>query len=108
MWTAPGIDRRVARFGAAPRRELPFPAFLVASRDDPWCALRSATALARDWGCRFADAGAVGHINADSNLGDWVFGKLLLSRLTGQRLVPIGEQHRIERPAISPPAPILH
>ncbi len=86
----PGIDPRVARFGAAPRRELPFPTLLVASRDDPWCSLRSATELARDWGCRFADAGAVGHVNADSNLGDWSFGRKLLSRLTGRRLDQAG------------------
>ncbi len=72
----PGIDPRIARFGAAPRGELPFPAFLVASRNDPWCNLRTAAQLAQDWGCRFADAGAVGHINAESTwaIGRWVNG----------------------------------
>ena len=79
----PGVDERVARFGAAPRNPLPFPAFLVASCNDPWCNLRSATSLAQDWGCRFADAGAIGHINAESDIGDWPFGKLLLRQLTG-------------------------
>ncbi|MBC2666048.1 alpha/beta hydrolase [Novosphingobium flavum] len=77
----PGLDPRVARFGAAPRRELPFEAWLVASSNDPWCARTSAVELARDWGCRFVDAGAVGHINADSGLGDWAFGKRLLQTL---------------------------
>lgn len=80
----PGLDSRVARFGACPRQPLPFPAFLVASRNDPWCSARSAVELARDWECRFADAGEVGHINAESRLGDWAFGKALLRNLTGR------------------------
>jgi predicted alpha/beta hydrolase family esterase len=79
----PGLDPRLARFGACPRRELPFPSTLVASQDDPYCSQRTAIALARDWGSRFADAGAVGHINADSQLGDWVLGERLLDRLVG-------------------------
>lgn len=77
----PGADPRLARFSACPRQELPFPSFLVASRNDPWCNQRTAYALARDWGCRFADAGEVGHINADSQLGDWPFGQRLLTQL---------------------------
>lgn len=80
----PGIDPRVAHFGAAPRGELPFPAFLVASSNDPWCHPRTAAQLAQDWGCRFAVAGDVGHINAESGLGDWPFGKLLLRQLIGR------------------------
>jgi predicted alpha/beta hydrolase family esterase len=77
----PGSDHRIARFSACPRAELPFPSFLVASRNDPWCHRRTAWQLARDWGCRFADAGEVGHINAESDLGDWAFGRLLLDQL---------------------------
>jgi len=80
----PGIDPRVAKFGACPRTPLPFPAFLVASRNDPWCPARSAIALARHWECRFADAGEVGHINARSHLGGWSFGKALLRTLLAQ------------------------
>lgn len=77
----PGADPRVARFSACPRAELPFPAFLVASRNDPWCSHRTAYGLARDWGCRFADAGEVGHVNAESGLGEWDFGQALLRQL---------------------------
>lgn len=88
----PGIDARVARFGACPRRELPFPSFLVASRNDPWCGMLSAMELSRDWGCRFADAGLAGHINADSDLGDWSYGKELLSRLQARHDFSRGTQ----------------
>ena len=77
----PGADPRLARFSACPRSALPFPSFLVASRDDPFCGPRSAYALARDWGSRFADAGAVGHINAESGLGEWEFGQALLRQI---------------------------
>ena len=32
----PGLDPRLARFGACPRTALPFPSFLAASHDDPY------------------------------------------------------------------------
>jgi len=77
----PGLDPRLSRFSACPRSELPFPSVVVASQDDSYCSQRSAISLARDWGSRFADAGAVGHINAESDLGDWPLGERLLEQL---------------------------
>lgn len=77
----PGADARLARFAPAPRRTLPFPSFLTASENDPWCSLRVARSLATDWGATFAYAGSIGHINADSRIGDWDFGQLLLGQL---------------------------
>lgn len=79
----PGTDSRLARFGACPSKPLPFPSILAASDDDRFCNLRTAQMLARDWNCRFERAGAIGHINADSGLGDWDFGKKLLNQLLG-------------------------
>jgi predicted alpha/beta hydrolase family esterase len=77
-------DPRLAKFAACPRQPLPFPAFVVASASDPGCSLRSAIQLARDWDCRFADAGATGHIDAASGLGDWALGQRLLGRLLNE------------------------
>ena len=77
----PGTDPRLARFGSCPRSPLPFPSFLAASENDEYCSLRIAQMLASDWGSRFAFAGAIGHINADSGIGDWHFGKKLLAQL---------------------------
>jgi predicted alpha/beta hydrolase family esterase len=77
----PGTDPRLARFGACPREPLPFASFLAASGNDSYCNLRTARMLARDWGCRFAFAGTVGHINAESGIGEWQFGKRLLDQL---------------------------
>jgi predicted alpha/beta hydrolase family esterase len=85
----PDVDRRssdprLARFGACPRKPLPFPAFLAASQDDPFCSLRTAQMLAGDWGCRFVFAGAAGHLDAQAGLGDWHFGKKLLTQLLNE------------------------
>ena len=65
------LDVRVAAFSPTASAVLPFPAILVASRNDPYCAQPAARVLARMWGARFVDAGALGHINAESGLGDW-------------------------------------
>jgi predicted alpha/beta hydrolase family esterase len=74
-------DPRVAKFGAAPRQPLPFPAIVVAGADDPGCSLPSAIQIARDWDCRFTEAGAVGHLDAASGVGDWALGQRLLDRM---------------------------
>ena len=63
------------------RQPLPFPATLIASRDDPHCRFERASGFARDWGAQLIDAGALGHINADSRLGDWPQGHAWLQTL---------------------------
>ena len=40
----------------------------------------------RDWGARFVDAGAGGHLNAESGLGDWPEGRALLNDLMKERM----------------------
>ena len=75
------LDERVARFAPTPTEPLPFPSRLVASRNDPWMGFLTAQSLARRWGSLFVDAGEVGHINADSNLGKWSFGRQQLAAL---------------------------
>jgi len=71
----------VRRFAPAPSRPLPFPSILVASRNDRYAAFERLEALARTWGSRFVDAGHAGHINAQSALGDWADGEVLLEEL---------------------------
>jgi len=91
----PGRDLRLARFASCPRAPLPFPSFLAASQDDPFCNLRTAQLLARDWDSRFAFAGAVGHIDGKSGLGDWLFGKKLLAQLLREHRA----EHGTEKPS---------
>ena len=72
------------KFGVAnllPATALPCPSIVVASRDDPWMAFDSAAAWAGRWGSRLVDAGALGHINAESGLGDWAAGQCHLHKL---------------------------
>ncbi|MFL6673404.1 MAG: RBBP9/YdeN family alpha/beta hydrolase [Massilia sp.] len=78
-----GVERELAGI------RLPIPAILVGSEDDPWMSAARAARWAGEWGCEFVNAGALGHINAESGLGDWEFGLAQLARLVqripGQR-----------------------
>jgi uncharacterized protein len=65
-----------AAFRPFPREKLPFPAVLVASRDDPYSSYAHSEALARDWGAKLVDAGPAGHLNAESGHGPWPEGLL--------------------------------
>ncbi|MFP3889237.1 alpha/beta hydrolase [uncultured Ralstonia sp.] len=79
------------KFGVAdllPQRALPFPAIVVASRNDPWLSYCQAVEWGIRWGAEIVDAGHAGHINADSGLGDWAPGLALLDRLIGRASAP--------------------
>ncbi len=68
---------------------LPFPSILVGSTNDPWMRLEDARYWAKVWGSEFVNAGALGHINADSGLGCWRNGLTLLQQLAqAVRLAP--------------------
>jgi predicted alpha/beta hydrolase family esterase len=72
------------KFGLAPQLapvKLAIPAIVVGSDDDPWMAGPEARHWAALWGAEFVSAGAQGHINAESRLGDWKFGLAQLERL---------------------------
>lgn len=62
---------------------LPFPAELIYSEDDPWCAPERAQWLAAQWGVPARSLGAAGHINHASGLGDWPEGRARLEALRG-------------------------
>ena len=59
-------------------QKLPFPSIVVGSESDPYCTLARAQAMAHAWGSRFVNAGAAGHINTASGLGNWDSGHALL------------------------------
>lgn len=67
------------------RQPLPFPAVLIAANDDPYCEASRSRQLASDWGARFVDAGARGHLNAESGLGDWPEGRDLLNEISKEK-----------------------
>jgi predicted alpha/beta hydrolase family esterase len=72
------------KFGVAdqlPALPLACPSILVASADDPWMRPQQAAAWAGRWASELVEGGRLGHINADSGLGDWPAGAALLHRL---------------------------
>ncbi len=74
LLVAPADPHKFGVVHDLPHAALPAPSILIASRDDPWMAFDAATLWARRWSSELIDAGAVGHINAASGLGDWPFG----------------------------------
>jgi len=82
----PDVDRPdthalLLPFAPAPLAPLPFPSLLVASRNDRYADFARLAWLAGAWGSQLVDVGQLGHINAESNLGDWPQGLDLLDRL---------------------------
>lgn len=66
-----------AKFGLActvPQKTLPVRSIMLASSNDPWMASDRALSWARRWGSEFVDLGPLGHVNAESGLGDWPTG----------------------------------
>ena len=88
----------VQRFAPAPRTTFKFPSIVVASSDDSYATIDRSRTFAHRWGARFIDAGPIGHINADSMLGEWPEGQQLLDRLIG---------HSTATSAHDRPAPLL-
>jgi hypothetical protein len=69
---------QLADFLPMPLHQLPFPALLVASEDDPYLAIELAARVAAAWGSQFVDVGRQGHINVASGHGPWPVGEGLL------------------------------
>ena len=90
---APGVDS----FAPIPTALFPFPAVVVASRNDPHMAQLRAQQLAKQWGAKFVDAGASGHINSASGHGRWSQGRMLLQSLRGpgDYDVPVDDTHGV-------------
>jgi predicted alpha/beta hydrolase family esterase len=64
-----------------PRGPLPFPAIVVASRNDPLAQFEKLAGLAKAWGAELHDAGEVGHLNPAAGYGWWDEAVPLLERL---------------------------
>ncbi|WP_162427570.1 RBBP9/YdeN family alpha/beta hydrolase [Pontibacter pudoricolor] len=73
--------KEVLDFAPFPKAKLPFKSMLVASSDDDYLTIERAEYLANLWGSEFVNAGAKGHINSYSYIGEWPEGKVLLARL---------------------------
>ncbi len=63
------------------RQRLPFASLVVVSSNDPYGSPERTAQLASDWGSASFLIGERGHINGDSELGDWPQGRALLHEL---------------------------
>lgn len=72
--------KHLMTFGPYPRDPLPFPSMTVASRNDPFGSFEHADDIAAAWGSLFLDAGASGHINAESGHGPWPEGSMVFAQ----------------------------
>ena len=69
----------VGGFADVPETPFRFPALIVASSDDPYATLDHTRLRAAQWGAGLVEAGALGHINGPSGIGDWPQGRALLA-----------------------------
>jgi predicted alpha/beta hydrolase family esterase len=76
-----GLHKRSYEFGDMPQDILPFPALVVASRDDIYMPFDKARDLATAWGSPLHDLGYAGHINIASGYGRWPAGYALAAQL---------------------------
>lgn len=77
----PDLRQQLPGWSPVALQALPFPSVLVGSHNDPYCAQARAQQFAQAWGSQWVDAGAAGHINTASGLGDWDAGHALLQNL---------------------------
>jgi uncharacterized protein len=94
----PGAKPVIQRFAPAPRTSLRFSASVIASSDDPYATIERSRLFARRWGAAFVDAGPIGHINADSQLGQWPEGQRLLDRLLLESMFKTDGRHLVRPP----------
>lgn len=78
---APDPPALVLGFNPVPMMTLPFATIVVASSDDPYATIAYSRDCARAWGSAFESVGALGHINAESGIGEWREGLAYLQRL---------------------------
>jgi uncharacterized protein len=74
----PEFPREAASFHSVPTAPLRFPALMIASDNDPHGSPAYAQGRAMEWRAPLIVAGALGHINGASGLGDWPQGRSLL------------------------------
>jgi predicted alpha/beta hydrolase family esterase len=66
-------------------KPLPFKSILVSSQNDPYCTAERAKAFANAWGAEEVNLGFKGHVNAESDLGDWPEGRAMLNSLMKEK-----------------------
>ncbi len=79
--SAKHTPEEIRNFMPMPLKQLPFKSIVIASDNDPYVSLERAEFFANSWGSDFINIGSYGHINAESGLSSWEFGKNLINEL---------------------------
>lgn len=82
---APSYPAGPTGFGPMPLDPIPFPTIVVTSDADPYVTLGRARYFAERWGSDLVVMPGTGHLNSDSNLGNWPGGLALVDKLQGGR-----------------------
>ncbi|KOS56100.1 RBBP9/YdeN family alpha/beta hydrolase [Rhodococcus rhodochrous] len=85
--TTDDLDR--GGWNPIPRRRLPFPSIVAASRTDPLGGYRRIAGMAETWGSRLVDLGDVGHLNPAAGYGYWPDAENLLRQLLDSTALPV-------------------
>lgn len=85
-------------FAPMPLKKLTVPTIVVASEDDPYVSLDRARFFAKHWEAPCVDVGKLGHINADSDLGEWPVGRDILKQFEKS----LEEEPETPKPAAAP------
>lgn len=85
--TTDDLDR--GGWNPIPRRRLPFPSIVAASRTDPLGCFRRIAGMAETWGSRLVDLGDVGHLNPAAGYGYWPDAENLLRQLLDSTALPV-------------------
>jgi uncharacterized protein len=83
-----GASPAIQRFSKIADHRLAMPSLLVASTNDPFASFARTCKFASVWGSQLVEAGELGHINAQSNLGAWHWGQALLDRMIAAIVAP--------------------
>jgi predicted alpha/beta hydrolase family esterase len=75
------FPKEATGFAPIPLSTLPFKSIVVSSTNDEFASPQRTVTFANAWGSRFVNAGDKGHINAESNLGEWSAGQSLVDEL---------------------------
>ena len=71
----------VRNFSPMPLVKVPYKSVLIASENDPYMSIERSRYFSQVWDTAFINVGKLGHINADSDLGEWEFGLNILKSL---------------------------
>ncbi|OYU86016.1 MAG: hypothetical protein CFE45_25185 [Burkholderiales bacterium PBB5] len=75
------FPKDATHFGGVPLRPMAFATTVVSSDDDPYGSREHMVRCASAWGSRLVPVSGLGHINAQSGLGNWPAGRAILDEV---------------------------